>query len=167
MDRGTVLSLLLGVAVLNFNLSFMILIEDFYSLNYYEYTLNENILPKRSRVETNLIKCFTGILTNHKIIKNCLNSWIHELIKLYVMYMEYVIYTFPYIYNILEPFYHIKYCFLFSNMFLLTFLLLQFSEYWRPIIVFVCVSLHVVILPVWRRDVVPVRIWRELKETPD
>ena len=53
LEPGTVLSLLLGVARLNFNLSFMILIEEFYSLNYYEYTLNENILAKPSRVETN------------------------------------------------------------------------------------------------------------------
>ena len=55
-------------------------------------------------------------------------------------------------------------------MFLLTFLLLQSSEYWianGPIIVFVCVLLVTVTLCVWWRDVVPVRIWRELKETPD
>ena len=49
LDPGKVLSLLVGVARLNFNLSFMILIEDFYSVNYYEYALNENICQNEAR----------------------------------------------------------------------------------------------------------------------
>ena len=84
----------------------MILIEDFYSLNYYEYTLNENILPKRSRVETNLMKYtipaersfklinalqefwqITNIIHNKKMFEfshSSWNPWIDQAISTYI-----------------------------------------------------------------------------------
>ena len=104
---------------------------------------------------------------NYKKLFESMNPWIDQTICnvygiciVYIsLHIQYKTYKSP-----------LNIGFLFSNMFLLTFLLLQSSEYWianGPIIVFVCVLLVTVTLCVWWRDVVPVRIWRELKETPD